>query len=258
MTICGVRYRSLESGAQLRRAADTELPPATLTCKITSVERDSSDSVSEQLQPGSEVDNIWCTNILADHPAWAKSPDHGKEVSGQIGMLARSIPSGQGTCRAGISSANNVDCPPDLGVKFIEHIPDISLTQRSVIPVPAVYIAGKLVDLVCPYASVHTSKPHHLNDMYPKRQPVVDFHQLHDTVTESVELPKHLHYLRLVQIIAIRKYRLSAALAAKLHIAQYLNGKPHDRLAVADNEVLNPSVVNLLHQLKQSLLSFRD
>lgn len=110
-------------------------------------------------------------------------------------MTARPIPAGQGTRRAGISSANNVDCPCDPWVKLAEHIPDISLTQCSVVPVPAVYLAGELVYFVRPYASVHKSKPHHINDMHSKRQPVVYLHQLHDAVTEPLELPQHLHYL---------------------------------------------------------------
>jgi len=86
MTIAGVRYSSGESGAVGRRASDKELPPATLSCEIASVERESSDSVSEGDQPGCEVASIWCRNILADHPPWAQSSGHGKEPSGEVGM----------------------------------------------------------------------------------------------------------------------------------------------------------------------------
>jgi hypothetical protein len=73
------------------------LPPATLTREVSSVEADSNDSVSEQLQRGSEVDSIWCKNILADHPPWAQSSGHGKEISGEIGVLGLATPLGHGT-----------------------------------------------------------------------------------------------------------------------------------------------------------------
>ena len=58
-TIRGVKYSSGESGGSLRKASDKEVPPATLTCEITSVERESSESVSEGFQSDREVESIW-------------------------------------------------------------------------------------------------------------------------------------------------------------------------------------------------------
>jgi hypothetical protein len=86
MTIAGVKYSSGKSGAVGSRAADNEVPPATLSGEIASVERESNDSVSEGCQPEREIESVWCRNILADHPPWAQSSDHGKEPSGEVGM----------------------------------------------------------------------------------------------------------------------------------------------------------------------------
>ncbi|HMF61101.1 MAG TPA: hypothetical protein VK595_12060 [Vicinamibacterales bacterium] len=110
MTIGGVKYRSGESGALGRRASDKELPPATLSCEVASVQLESHDSVSEGVQSGREVASVWCRNVLADHPPWAESPGHGEEVSGEVGVLRGPITARPRTGRAGISSAENINC----------------------------------------------------------------------------------------------------------------------------------------------------
>lgn len=96
MTIAGVKYSSGESGAVGRRASDNELPPATLSGEIASVERERNDSVSEDCQSEREVDSIWCRNVLADHPSWAQSSGHGEEPSGEIGMHCGSMGASSG------------------------------------------------------------------------------------------------------------------------------------------------------------------
>jgi len=96
MTIAGVKYSSGESGAVGRRAADKEFPPATLSCEIASVERESNDSVSEGIQSEREVESVWCKNVLADHPSWAQSSGHGEEPSGEVGMDCGSMAASPG------------------------------------------------------------------------------------------------------------------------------------------------------------------
>jgi len=58
--------------------------------KIFGVKLDNNDSVSEDFQPGKEMANIRCRNVLADHPSWTESSGQGEEVSGEVGMAARS------------------------------------------------------------------------------------------------------------------------------------------------------------------------
>jgi hypothetical protein len=86
-TIGGVKYSPLETGGGAgASAAAQELSPPTLTCEVTRIERERNRSVSEQVQRGSEVESVWCKNIFAENPLGPASPDHGEEVSGQVGI----------------------------------------------------------------------------------------------------------------------------------------------------------------------------
>jgi hypothetical protein len=96
LTIAGVKYSSSESAGVGRRASDNELPPATLSCEISSVESESNDSVAQGVQPESEVESVWCRNILADHPSWAQSADHGEEIAGEVGVPSGTITPSEG------------------------------------------------------------------------------------------------------------------------------------------------------------------
>ena len=66
--------------------ADNEIPLPTLACNLYGVQADNNRPVSEGVKRGIEPVNSWCRNILADHPSRALSSDHGKEVSGEVGV----------------------------------------------------------------------------------------------------------------------------------------------------------------------------
>jgi hypothetical protein len=71
------------------KCSDSELSRAGLPSNRGAVDLDNNRSVSEQLQRRCEVANIWCTNILADHPPGPACADQGKEISGEIGGRRR-------------------------------------------------------------------------------------------------------------------------------------------------------------------------
>jgi hypothetical protein len=144
-TIRFVRYSDSEPFGAFRRTSDNELPLARLTCKISGVKLEHNRSVSETVQPGREVRHVWCTNIFADHPPRRASADHGKEESGEVGMLRFALASRVTTDLAWVPASDNVDS----GQCSRDGLPNVS-DSENVRPVLAENGAGIGIDLDLP------------------------------------------------------------------------------------------------------------
>jgi hypothetical protein len=83
----GLIYIFSEVGDSFSKCADAKLPPPTLTCKISGIQFDNKRSVSQEFQRSSEVRNISCRNIFADHPSRAAVSEKGEQIPGKVGML---------------------------------------------------------------------------------------------------------------------------------------------------------------------------
>jgi hypothetical protein len=103
-------YKPLEigGGPSIIACAQVVTSP-TLAGKITTIKRECKSSVSEIFQSGCEPYNIWCRNILADHPPRSASSDQGKEVSGEVGTAAWPIGPRTASGRTGIAPDHNVN-----------------------------------------------------------------------------------------------------------------------------------------------------
>ena len=88
---------------------DNEIPLPTLACNLYGIQADNNRSVSEGVKRVIEPANSWCRNILADPPSRAKSSDHGKKVSGEVGGNRFTIRLSPGMRRAGVTDTNKVD-----------------------------------------------------------------------------------------------------------------------------------------------------